>query len=75
MRVGVMGKFWKLPTARSRVTISENKQQVSRLALMLTISGQIFQPWSFGLPDCVTLVVTVGGDELRLLGDEVTVNL
>lgn len=69
-----MGTFWKLPTARSRVTISENKQQASRLALMLMISGRIFQPWSLGLPDCVT-VVTAGWAEPRLLGDEVTVNL
>lgn len=42
---------------------------------MLGISGQMFQPWSFGLSDCVRLVVTVGWAELRLLGDEVTVNL
>lgn len=42
---------------------------------MLTISGQIVQPWSFGLPDRMRLVVTVGWAELRLPGDEVTVNL
>lgn len=72
---GVVGTFWKLPTVRSRDTISGNKQQVSRPAQTLTISGQIIQLCGFGLPDCVMLVVTAGWADQRLLGAEVTVNL